>query len=96
MTVMMKLMMDITAKTATSQNDWAGCMMRQTIAILGLLLIAEMVSFFIPISCSQHDDDNWSGKSFGMDSSAITAAQTEGGIKSKVTMENQNQQESRI
>ena len=43
-----------------------------------------------------HNDDNWTGKIFGMCSSAVAAAQTEGGIKSKVAKENKNQKENKI
>ena len=43
-----------------------------------------------------HDDDNWTCKIFGMDSSAIAAAQTEGGIKSKVSKEDESQKENKI
>ena len=46
----------------------------------------DSVKFHLHICCNDgcdglhDDDDEWTGKSFGMDSSAITAAQTEGGI----------------
>ena len=43
-----------------------------------------------------HDDDNQTRKIFRMDSSAIAAAQTEGGIKLKVAKENENQKENKV
>ena len=43
-----------------------------------------------------HDDDIWTGEIFGMYSSAIAAPQTEGGIKSKVSKENESQKENKI
>ena len=43
-----------------------------------------------------HDDDSRTGKIFGMDSLAIAAAQTEGGIKSKVSKENESQKENKV
>ena len=43
-----------------------------------------------------HNDDNWTGKIFGMDSSAIAAAQAEGGIKLKASKEDESQRENEI
>ena len=43
-----------------------------------------------------HYDYDGTCKSVGMDSSAITTAQTERGIKSKVAKENKNQKENQI
>ena len=43
-----------------------------------------------------HDDDDWTCKSVGMDSSAIAAAQTEGEIKSKVAKKTQVKKKIKI
>ena len=101
MAVMMKLMMDIAVRIEHLGMTGLDVLGESSNCQFFFAHHRDGVIFHPFVLCNEgcyglHDDDNWTGMIFGMDPSAIAAAQTEGGIKSKVSKENESQKENEI